>query len=182
MKLTLNLARRRYYDQEMVRRWLYFFLIVLLLLLVFFGYQWLTTRQQITIHQASIEELRRNLGLQPDLLAPEVLTDKYSDYRIAQQLLQRDSFRWTELFDRFEQLLPQGISLRSFQPDYQGNRLRVDGVALDLRHLQALLDQLLAEHFTQVYLRQHSNVQVSDGRGGQRSALNFSLEIEGVFL
>jgi len=181
MKLTLNLASRRYYDQELVRRWLYSLLSVLLLLLVFQGYQWFTTRQQILIHQASVEELRKDLGLQPDLMTPEALTDRYTDYRTAQQLLQRDSFRWTELFDRFEHLLPEGISLRSFQPDYKGNSLRVEGVARDLRHLQALLDHLLADHFTQVYLRQHSNIQVSDGRGGQRSALSFTLEIEGVF-
>jgi type IV pilus assembly protein PilN len=71
--------------------------------------------------------------------------------------------------------------LRSFNPDYAKNSLSILGVAKTLAQLQALLDNLQAAQFQQVYLENQGEVDVDNGRGGKRKALSFSIRLEGVF-
>ena len=182
MRLTLNLASRRHRYQRQVRSLMKLFSALMLIVLVCQGYQWIGLHGDISAREHQVAALRQDLGVLPPQVQPEDLTTKYREYYRARDLLQRDNFRWTELFDRMESLLPEGISLRSFQPDYNADSLRVEGIARDLAHLQTMLTNLLGGEFSTVYLLQQSHTRVSDGRGGTRSALNFSLHIEGVFL
>jgi type IV pilus assembly protein PilN len=181
MKLNLNLVGRHHVLTRRIRPCLKISLLLLLVLSAYQGHQLIVLYGQIGTHQAAVTELQRELGMFPAPVDPIDLTAAYQEYDRARELLLRDSFRWTELFDRMEGLLPEGIGLRSFQPDYRADSLRIDGVARDLQHLQALLDNLLQAEFSQVYLRQQSRSAISDGSGGSRYALNFSIELMGVF-
>ena len=182
MRLTLNLARRGYRYQRQARSLIRLALVVLLTVMAYQGHHWSALHSEINAREQQLALLRQDPGGLPSQVQPEDLTASFLEYHRARDLLQRDNFRWTELFDRMESLLPEGIGLRSFQPDYKADSLRIEGVARDLHHLQALLDNLLGGEFSTVNLLQQSHVRVSDGRGGTRSALNFSLHIEGVFL
>ncbi len=82
----------------------------------------------------------------------EELGKQRQTYHQAEASLQRDAFRWTGLFDRMEKLLPDGVSLRSFNPDYAKNSLSILGVARTLTQLQTLLDNLQNAQFQQMYL------------------------------
>ncbi len=181
MKLTLNLVGRHHVLTCRIRSWLKVSWVLLLVFSLFQAYQLVVIYSQISSRQLVVSGLRQELGMVPAVSEPVDLSAAYQEYDSARELLLRDSFRWTELFDRMEGLLPEGIGLSSFQPEYQTDSLRIDGVARDLQHLQALLDNLLTGEFSQVYLRQQSRTAIRDAGGGSRSALNFSIELTGVF-
>lgn len=182
MKLSINLASRRHVNQKSLN--LIFSVVILLLLCVLLlqGTAYLKDRQLAMTYQAHLDALQGQLqGHLPERLDPKAIAERRKAYEQAQTLLQRDAFRWTALFDRVESLLPKGVSLRSFQPDYVKNSLMINGVARDLGRLQELLDHLQMENFQQVYLQNQGEVDVDDGRGGKKTALSFSISLAGVF-
>ena len=182
MKLSINLASRRHLNQQGLKLVLSCAIVLLLLLLGFQGNTYLQNRQLTLQYQAHLDSLQEQLrGKLPKRLTPEELAEQQQAYERAETLLQRDSFRWTVLFNRMENLLPAGVSLRSFNPDYGKNSLLLNGVAKKLKNLQNLLDNLQAAQFHQVYLKNQAEVQVDDGRGGKQTALSFSISLEGMF-
>ncbi|MEA3545253.1 MAG: PilN domain-containing protein [Thermodesulfobacteriota bacterium] len=182
MKLSINLASRHYVNQRVLKLALSSTIIALLLILTIQGNTYLQNRQQGLQYQDHIESLQEQLrGKLPKRLTAEELVEQKQGYEQAKVLLQRDAFRWTALFDRMEQLLPDGISLRSFHPDYDKNVLLINGVARKLENLQKLLDNLQTARFHRVYLQQQGEVEVDNGHGGKQQALSFSIRLEGVF-
>ncbi len=182
MKLSINLASRRYLNQRALMFILYCVIAFLIIVLLFQGQAFLNSRQLAHEYQGHLDSLRVQLdGKRPRRLSPEDLVEQRQAYDQAELLLRRDAFRWTALFDRMEKLLPDGISLRSFSPDYAKNSLLLNGVARDLSSLQTLIGKLQADRFEQVYLKNQGEVDVDDGRGGKRTALSFSISLEGVF-
>lgn len=182
MKLTLNLASRRYVNQRALK---HTYLGLLLLLVALLAWQLtgiLQQQQEVTQIQGQLQNLQLQLQEVPvERLSPEQLKSQQQQYQWAQALLQRDAFRWTALFDRLEHLLPNGASIRSLNPDYQKDTLVLVGVVKELTDLQTLLDRLHADSFTQVFLQNQSQILVSDGAGGKKSALSYSIKLEGVF-
>lgn len=182
MKLSINLASRRYPNQQMLKLLLSCFIVLLLLILAIQGNAYLQNRQQALQYQAHLDALQEQLrGKLPKRLTPEELAEQRQAYQRAETLLQRDAFRWTVLFNRMEGLLPDGVSLRSFNPDYNKNSLHINGVAKNLKKLQMLLHNLQTAQFNQVFLENQGEVDVNDGRGGKRKALSFTISLKGVF-
>lgn len=182
MKLSINLASRRYLNQQALKLTLSCIIVLLLLILTIQGNTYLQNRQQALQYQTHLDSLQEQLrGKLPERLTPEELADQQQAYEQAETLLQRDAFRWTALFDRMEGLLPAGMSLRSFNPDYGKNSLLINGVAKNLKSLQTLLDNLQSTQFNRIYLENQGEVEVDDGRGGKRKALSFSISLKGVF-
>ena len=182
MKLSINLASRRHVNQRSLS--LIFTVVILLLLgvLLLQGKVYLRDRQLAMTYQAHLDELQGQLqGKLPERLDPNDIAEQRKAYAQAQTFLQRDAFRWTALFDRMEQLLPDGISLTTFLPDYDKNSLAINGLARDLESLQAFLDQLQTNQFQQVYLQNQGEVSIEDGRSGKMTALSFSINLAGVF-
>ena len=182
MKLLINLASYRHFNQRAVKLTISSLMVVLLLVLAVEGNTYLKSRQLARQYQTHLDSLQVQLrGKKPERLSSEELAEQQQAYCRAEILMQRDAFRWTALFDRIESLLPDGVSLRSFNPDYSKNSLLITGAARSLQNLQALLDNIQAEQFHQVYLKNQGEVDVDDGRGGKRAALSFSISVEGVF-
>ena len=182
MKLSINLASQRYLNQPVLKLIFSCAIFFLLVILALQGNAYLQNRQLSLQHQAHLETLREQLrGKLPERLTAKDLAAQRQKYHQAEALLQRDAFRWTGLFDRMENLLPDGVSLRSFNPDYVKNSLSILGVARTLPQLQALLDNLQAAQFQQVYLENQGEVEVDNGRDGKRMVLSFSIRLEGVF-
>ncbi len=185
MKLTLNLASRRYLNRRAINQGYLLLCLLFSGLLIYLAIGFFQGRRQIENYRADISDLQTQLEkLQMDMprhLTDERIEKQKQDFVQAEAYLKRDAFRWTQLFDRMESLLPAGVSLRSFKPDYKNRSLLLTGVARGLPELQALLDNLLADSFQQVYLQRQGRVEISDGPGDKITALNFSLKIEGVF-
>ncbi|MCW8858122.1 MAG: hypothetical protein OQK97_00245, partial [Deltaproteobacteria bacterium] len=115
MKISINLASQRYLNQPALKLMLSGIMLLLFVVLALQGNAYLKNRQLSMQHQAHLETLQEQLrGKLPERLTAEELAAQRQTYQRAEALLQRDAFRWTELFDRMEKLLPDGVSLRSF--------------------------------------------------------------------
>lgn len=186
MKLNLNFASRRYINRRAVTKGYWMVATGLLCLFLWILYQNLfvstqiqQTRNQLSALQQDEQEL---LGTKSVSLDSQKIEELRKEFARNQMLLDQDSFHWTALFDRMEKLLPDGISIRAFKPDYEKRTLAIEGYARDLKVLQALLDRLLeADTISNVYLNRHAFANMKDSQGRQHSVLDFSLSLEGVF-
>ena len=186
MKLDLNFASRRYVNRRAINRAYWGVATALLCLLVWGISLSLLTRGHILQSQSQLAALQQDeqelLGTQSVPLDSQRLEEIRQEFARDQKLLDQDSFRWTALFDRMEHLLPAGVSLRGFKPDYEARTLSIDGVAKDLSSLQKFLDHMLdADSISKAYLNRQAAVKVHDTEGKEHSALSFSVSLEGVF-
>ncbi|MDX2495741.1 MAG: hypothetical protein QNK27_12330 [Desulfuromusa sp.] len=182
MKLSINLASQRHINQHALKLILSGLILLLFIVLIMQGNVYLKNRQLAQQYQAHLASLQEQLGGKlPARMTPGKLAEQQQAYDQAAALLQRDAFRWTALFDRMETMLPDGVSLRSFNPDYDKNSLVMTGAARNLIKLQELIDNLQTGQFNQVYLINQAEVEVDNGLGGKKTALSFSINLEGVF-
>jgi len=182
MQLTVNFASQKRYRERFYKRVLALVILGLGIILALQVRQYVAGYQLERQYQQHLSELEKQL--QGDSLKQgngDQLAALQRDYNQARKLLKQDAFRWTLLFDRIEAILPPGISLRGFNPDYDKNVLVLTGVARDLGSLQRLLDNLHAESFKDAFLLQQSEVKLKDSRGIERTALSFSINLTGVF-
>jgi len=182
MKLSINLASRRYVNQRAMGLFFAVLLFALICILLLQGNSWLQDYRLEQSYRTHLAELQKELGgALPERLSPAEIANRRQLYEQADVLLTRDAFRWTALFDRMERLMPGGISFLGFSPEYEKNSLKIRGVARDLAALQRLLDNLYGDGFGQIFLENQGETTVDDGRGGKKTALNFTLSLEGVF-
>jgi type IV pilus assembly protein PilN len=183
MKLSINLASRSYVNRRLVGLGILLLSIFFAAVLLFQGNAYLSDRRLLMVCQERISELQSELNAkQSAQIDPQDVAAKQSALEEAQRLLKRDAFRWTTLFDRMEAVLPDGVSLLSFNPDYEKQSLNINGVALDLKSLQRFLDNLEEDDFDPVYLTSQGKREVDDGSGGKKSALTFSLNLGRLLL
>ena len=185
MKVTLNLASRRYVNRRALNQLGILIVLLLLILLTVQVRGYLLRQKHVQNYEKNLAEMRQEYlqlqGKNVQSLSPDQLEEQQREYNQAQTLLQRDAFRWTVLFDRLERLLPAGVSINSFNPDYKTKNLELSGIARSLADLQRLLNNLHKDSFTQVFLTSQTQIKISDGQGGELPALSFSLTLEGVF-
>lgn len=182
MKLTLNLASRRYVNERALKLGCLMLLAILVMLLLLQIQTYLQSRELNLNYQANIEKLGEQLqGKIPKRFTKEQIVVQQQDFALAKSLLQKDAFRWTALFDRIERLLPENVSIRSFNPNYKAGSLGITGVARNLIDLQDLLDNLHADSFEQVFLKSQNQIEVNDYKDDKQPALAFSILLEGVF-
>lgn len=182
MKLSLNLASRVYVNR---RALMTSYLVVSVLLLLLLGLNLsnlLRTQTEAEKIGGRIAELKR-AGARASVVdagySPQAQVELNKLILFANTLLERDDFRWTELLDQLEESTPDGISIRSIQPEYISGAVKLSGVAESNIALRRFLDQLAASpHFNKVLLFQLSNVQgVKTGDG---AGLSFNIGLHRV--
>lgn len=185
MKLTLNLASRTYLN----RRALYAFYLVVsgilgLLLALGIG---LHVRNQAQVRQirGQLAELGRESAgatmAEGVTFTPAAYEKMLAEIRFANEILVQDSFRWTVLLDRLEEVVPQNVAIGSIQPDYKGNSLSLTGLAKGVEDLQQFLDKLITSaYFSDVYLLQQSRLKEA-GQSEGAGAISFSIVVRGAF-
>lgn len=186
MKFNLNLASRRYVNK---RGLLNGFIALFCALLLFGGWavnSLIVSTNALQLNQQHLAEVNRELrqlqGKPAKTLSIAERTALEQESSVVAELLRLDAFRWTELLDRMEQLLPKGVSLNAFSPDYAKNSLQLSGEALSLKEMRIFLDRLLKdESFKHVYLKNHARTKIQDYAKNEREAISFSLLLEGVF-
>lgn len=186
MKLNLNFASRSYINRKHIKRVYLLVTTGLICLLLWLLSQILLTQTHIQQSRMQLATLQQDeqelLGTKSISLDSQRVEEIRKEFARDQKLLTQDSFRWTALFDRMERLLPTGVSIRGFKPDYKDQSLVIEGVAKNLTALQTLLDRLLeSESISSAYLTRQAYAKVRDTRGKEHSALNFSINLEGVF-
>lgn len=179
MKLTLNLASRSYLN----RRALYAgysvvggVLLLLLVLLAVQGWQAWRQGQRLDVRLAELESAFRRQQ-DADDFTPEAQARLMAQITFGNEVVGKDSFRWTALLDSLEKVIPRGARVATIQPDHKDGSLRLSGVAENLPKLQVVLDNLIASpDFNDVYLLSQSRV----GKGASE-ATSFSIIVRGAF-
>jgi type IV pilus assembly protein PilN len=185
MKVTLNLASRRYVNRRALNHLGILLILLLLVLLTFQVRGYLYSQGQVQNYEKNLAEMEQEYqqlrGKTTQNLSSEQLDRQKVEIQQAEALLRRDAFRWTVLFDRLERLLPAGVSISSFTPDYKAKSLELSGRARNLAELQQLLNNLHNDSFAQVFLKNQTQTTVDNGHGGEVPALGFNVMLEGIF-
>lgn len=186
MKLSLNLATRTYVN----RRALYMsYAAAGLLLVLWLGINLFSLRHdqtEISRLEGRLQQVRQQLGGLGSEDAPSFDSSDYraliDDLAFADSVLERDAFRWTLLLGRLEQLLPDGVALRTLRPEHRERELSVTAVARGVEQMSDFLDRLMAsEVLDDVYLLSQESHEVTDPSGVKRPAVRFDLRIKGAF-
>ncbi|WP_305043671.1 PilN domain-containing protein [Geoalkalibacter sp.] len=185
MKIALNLANRVYLNR---RAWTLGYGVAglaLLGLLVMNGVFFWQGRTQVAGLETTLAALRLDAaarGVGTVEVGPAAFQQLLREVALANSILESDSFRWTQLLDRFEDVIPEGVSLRSILPDYKTRALNLTAVARGLEEMTACLDQLMrSEHFRHTYLLRQEKTTVTDFAGREREAVLFSLVVREAF-
>ncbi|HET8761713.1 MAG TPA: PilN domain-containing protein [Nitrospiria bacterium] len=98
------------------------------------------------------EELRR-AGFPPD--DPAALDRLVKQVGGLNQIIESKALSWTALMNDLETVVPRNVSVSSIRPDLKTRKLTIDGVALTLQDVTALMTALQASgRFTDVFLQQ----------------------------
>ena len=185
MKLTLNLASRTYLNRRALVTFYWVLIVALVALLVFnllFFYRSQVQAQQIRGH---LEELDRDLVKgqgEAQTFNQAAYEDLLIEVEAANGIITKDSFRWSELLGQLEELVPEGVALRSIQPDFKSGSLALQGISEDIPQLRTFLDQLVAdERLGEATLLQQSRIKVKDPSGQESNAVAFSVDVKGAF-
>ena len=170
MKLTINLATRRYINLRRLNAGLLLGFLLLATLLVF-------KVREVAKNQAELGRIRNlaaTAGNPPGAKVSEgelqALAGRVS---FANELIQRKTVNWLALLDRLEEVVPEGVALSEIVPDQQGTQqLKIDGVARSFANLRALLENMeQSPAFSDVYLMAQTDTKV----GLTQQGLTFSV-------
>lgn len=100
----------------------------------------------------------RTVGFSPDdSAAVDALTKQVAALN---QVLEAKAFSWTALLNDLEAAVPKKVSIGSIRPDLKTRTLTLDGVALTLQDVTALMTSLQESgRFTDVFLQQQRNTE-----------------------
>jgi len=181
VKVSLNLARNRYVNQHLV--WLIGGAIGVLLLLLAVQSAlsiWEIQRKKAICqnHINTFEALlEKQQPVQENKEALVLLEAKYLE---ASQLWERDNYHWSALLTRLEVLFPDGTKIKSLQPNYDDNSLKIIAEGRDIEHLQRLLTNFYQADIDAVYLHDEREVEVLLDGKHKEAAIEFSLTLKGV--
>ncbi len=186
MNPSLNLATKTYLNRRLLYAAYGLTMLLLLLFLAGLGAYFWNCRQEGQKLRAAIEQMEQDS--QPSAGAAEARFSPEEYKRLRERIaffnsvLAKDTFRWTDLLGRLENLVPEGIGLRSIQPDFRGRSIRISGLARNLDKLQDFLDRLLvSDDFAAVYLLNQARIDQGRDQQGGGNELSFSLVLEGAF-
>lgn len=160
MEIKLNLASRPYLNRRGVRIWLILssaFLVLFLVLNFLYGYQ---NYRQLGLLDIRFQELESQLsGMQgtPAGYSEQGYLQVKSEIALANGIISADQFHWTHLLSRFEELLPEDVSIRSIKPNFKDRSVQLAGVARDITSMTHFIDNLLASSdLKNAFLQRHS--------------------------
>lgn len=185
MKISLNLADRVYINRRALLAAYAVAGAVMFLLLVMNSVFLLNSRRDIADMQERLNQLQeRSAALQGGAadFSPTAYQQLLSDIEFANSILKKDAFRWTELLNHLETLVPEGVALRSILPDHKNRALNITAVSRGLDEMTLLLDRFAqSESLRNVYLLRQEKAKITDLGGQEREGVQFSLLVREAF-
>lgn len=181
MKPTINLATHDHLNRRAVLTAYAVVGAVLFLVLISNMRYWLNSYEQLSRVESHILELESQLGI--DSTAPPVSDTEFNDQlkmiRFSNQVIARDSYRWTELLGQLEQVMINNVRISSIQPQYKDDRISLQGEARRVEDLQDFLIALEESKFFYDILLL-SQAEKEDGADGSKiMVISFSLNVGG---
>ncbi len=131
-----NLATRPFYNERTVHAWLLVAAVIVAAATAFnvtrvLKYSRSDTRlaTQASTDEAKAADLRRQAARLRAAVDPKQIEAKAGDARLANELIDRRTFSWTELFNRFETTLPDEVRIASVRPRVDKDR----NITLEIR-------------------------------------------------
>lgn len=177
MKYSLNLATGTYVNHRRLYTIVAVLGLFLLGLLIVNSISIIRDSSRTRQVQLRLEELRgqKQGASQQGEISSVALAEMAQRIDVANELLVRDNYRWTDLLDQLEAHLADGISIRGLHPDYKSGVLSLNGVAASVTDLRHFIDNLSrSEVFTQVYLKEQRTEKTKDDLDG---GISFSIEL-----
>jgi Tfp pilus assembly protein PilN len=174
--IRTNLSTRPFYNERAVSLWLLGFLLVVVVASVFNATRVLQYSRsdtelglQASRDEARAAELRRSAARVRTTVDPKQIAFASLEARQANDLIDRRTFSWTELFNLFETTLPDEVRITAVRPKIaQGQfQLTITIVARGVEDISQLMDRLeRTGAFTQV----GSNIEEHVNEQGQMQA------------
>lgn len=121
--IRTNLSTRPFYNERVIRLWLMVMALLVLAATAFnasrvLRYSRSDTRlaTQASHDEARAAELRQQAARLRGSVDPKQVDYAAADARQANELIDRRTFSWTELFNRFETTLPDDVRIASVRP------------------------------------------------------------------
>jgi Tfp pilus assembly protein PilN len=158
--IRTNLSTRPFYNERAVSLWMLGFLLVVVVASVFNATRVLQYSRndtelgiQASRDEARAAELRKSAARVRTTVDPKQIAFASLEARQANDLIDRRTFSWTELFNRFETTLPDDVRITSVRPkiDKGQFQLTITIVARSVDDISQLMDRLeRTGSFTQV--------------------------------
>lgn len=176
MKLTINLATRRYVNQRQLNAVLAVCFVVVMLLLAYLVREIATNQADINRIKGEMAAANRGPAGAPPIPAAQ-MGELDAKIAFANSLIDRKVVNWVGLLDRLEEVVPAGVMLTQVQPappSEEGNKgnagaqaVSVTGVALTFANLRTLLENMeRAPGFSDVLLLNQGEVTVDTSQRG----------------
>lgn len=166
MKLTINLATRRYLNLPRLNAALIGTGVVLAALLVYQVRE--IANNQVEFNKIKRESAAANSG-HPGAapVSPEQLKSLESGVAFANELIDKKTLNWLALLDKLEGVVPAGVALTQVEPPLKDQALKLTGVAYSFSNLRTLLENMeQSPNFSEVYLLAQNEVKVGKSQQG----------------
>jgi len=149
--IRTNLATRPFYNERGVALWLLGFFLVVVVASVFNATRVLQYSHddtelgiQASRDEARAADLRRQAARVRTTVDPKQIAFASLEARQANDLIDRRTFSWTELFNRFETTLPDEVRITSVRPKIERGqfRLTISIVARNVDDINQLMERL----------------------------------------
>ena len=150
--IRTNLSTRPFYNERTVRAWLGVLATVTLIITVLnvtslLRYSRNDTQlgAQAARDEAAATELRAQAVQMRATVDVKQVQDASEEARLANELIDRRTFSWTELFNRFETTMPDEVRITSVRPSIDvaaGSLLTINVVAKDTDEVAQFMENL----------------------------------------
>jgi Tfp pilus assembly protein PilN len=158
--IRTNLSTRPFYNERAVSLWLLALLLVVVVASVFnatrvlqYSHNDTELGMQASRDEARAAEMRRSAAKVRTTVDPKQIAFASLEARTANDLIDRRTFSWTDLFNRFETTLPDNVRITAVRPkiDKGQFQLTIAIVARSVDDVSQLMDRLQKTGaFTQV--------------------------------
>jgi type IV pilus assembly protein PilN len=165
MKLTINLATRRYLNLRQLNAFLVAGLLLLSVLAV------LKVRE-VAYNQAELGRVGKLLAAPEAKPGSPAVTQAQlqalkGEILFANGLIQRKSVDWLQLLDHLEEVVPDGVALTEIAPPGRDQLFKISGVTRSFGSLRRLLENLeQSKNFSEVYLLSQSEAKIGQTQEG----------------
>jgi Tfp pilus assembly protein PilN len=149
--IRTNLSTRPFYNERIVSFWLLMFLLVVVVASVFNATRVLQYSRndtelgiQASRDEARAAELRKSAARVRTTVDPKQIALASLEARQANDLIDRRTFSWTELFNLFEKALPDEVRITAVRPKIAKGKfqLSIAIVARSVEDISQLMDRL----------------------------------------
>lgn len=172
MKLQINLATKQYIDMRPVDVGLLICSFLLLMILSFNIYELAVTAGE----DRRLKSELAGIAQRGKSTLPPVSDNDWkrfqTDIAYANTIIHKKSFNWFIFMDQMEAVLPDGVTVTSFEPKAATGELKLSGLALTFNGISMLLSNMeTSGRFTDVYLL----TQTEQKFGKTQTGLAFTL-------